>query len=390
MKILLLHNYYRNLGGEDIYFLSLYNLLKKNGHVVEIFTRNNKDIKPGFAFQLRVAYGMLNNGEIEESLSKKIISFKPDIVHSNNIFPLLCPAVYSIIKKFSIPIVQRIANFRLLCPKGTLYKDGKICELCIHKRFYYPSVLYGCYHNSRAASLALSSSLIYHRLIRSFSLVDGFVFQSQFTRDYYVHYFPLETDKTAIIPHFVDYKSGDDRSKKSNYFLFAGRFSEEKGIIELLRIFSMLPKINLIAIGDGPLEKEALKYKKYKNIKLIRQLPQTKIFEYMSKALCTIIPSRCYETGPLVLMESFAQRTSVIVPRHGSFKDAVQDTKTGLFYEPGNDRNLKEKILFAWENKKIMYKMGLEAKKEFNKKYSKENHYHLLMDLYTRLIYKKK
>ena len=45
MKILMVHNYYQNMGGEDISFKAEADLLEKMGNVVLRYTRDNDEIR---------------------------------------------------------------------------------------------------------------------------------------------------------------------------------------------------------------------------------------------------------------------------------------------------------------------------------------------------------
>lgn len=385
MRILVIHNLYRFRGGEDAYFNSLINLLKSKGQTVEAFTKDGRDIKEDVAAKFDTAFGMFSNQKIEKELSAVIQEFKPNVVHINNIFPLITPVVYHVCKKFHLPIVQTIHNYRFLCPKSFLFRDGRICELCAKKKFAYPSILYKCYHESSFASLVFSSSFSYHKLIHSFDPIDKYIFPSEFAKQCHLKYLPIPPEKTAVIPYFVQNRETSEPVKKENYFLFVGRLSEEKGILTLLDIVSTIPFIRLVIIGDGPLRKEVMSYKKYRNICYKNFLPREEIYEYMKKALCTIIPSKWYETGPIVLMESFANGTPVLVSDIGTFKERVKEGRTGFFFSLNNLVDFREKLSYLWNHKTMLNNMSKTVRREYETNYTEENHYRKLMNLYKSL-----
>ena len=62
-----------------------------------------------------------------------------------------------------------LQNFRLICSKGTFYRDNKICELCITSS-PFNAVKYGCYQNSRIKSLPIS--LMIKKNNKGLSLLD--------------------------------------------------------------------------------------------------------------------------------------------------------------------------------------------------------------------------
>lgn len=335
MKILLIHNYYQYPGGEDTYFESLKQLLIKNNHQVKTYTKNNKQLD-SFSDKVKTSIGLFYNLKTKNELSKIIKSFKPDIAQIQNIYPLISPSVYHVLHKHQVPIIQRISNYRLLCPKGILFRDNKICELCINKRFKYPNIIHGCYQQSRIASLIFSSSLYFHQLIKSFDLINHFIFPTEFIRDLHLKYLPIPKNKTTVIPTFTNIQTIKSNLKISppfkEYYLYVGQFNEQKGVIDLLEQFIKTPKKNLICIGDGPLKKQVLKYQNYANIKIIDWQPKSSLVTYYKKAKAVIIPSKWYDPLPNVLLEAKSLNKSIIIPKNKYLrlinkKNIIQEAK---------------------------------------------------------------
>src|SRR5205807_2206688 len=81
-------------------------------------------------------------------------------------------------KQAGIPVVQTVHNYRHSCPAGTFFRDGKICEDCNGKAFPWPSVVHGCYRDSRAQSLSMATAARVHR--STWELVDRFLPVSDF------------------------------------------------------------------------------------------------------------------------------------------------------------------------------------------------------------------
>lgn len=389
MKILFIHNYYRNTGGEDIYNSELLNLLKSKNHEIIYFTRDSKNFVNNFTAKAKIALKMFWNKEVEVELSQLIETNNPDIALISNIYPFISPTVYTVIKKYQIPIIQTIHNYRLICPNVTLFRSEKICGVCSKRKSYFSSILNGCYQKSRSASLVYCTSELAHRLTGSFNLIDKYLFPSSFARDFHLKRLSIDRRKTEVIANFIKkVKPTPNKKIEGDYFLFSGRFAQEKGIMPLLDLFARLPQINLIVIGDGPLKVKVNQYKKYSNIQIKNFMPRKKLYGYMKNALFSIIPSLWYEVLPMILIESFSQSTPVIVPQYGSFKSLVTDRKTGIFFEYGNFADLKNKILYLMGNKNLLFKMRKHAYREYRQKYTPEIHYKSLMKVYTSLIKK--
>lgn len=385
MRILLVHNYYQYWGGEDTYFESLKKLLKRKGHTVITYTKTSKDIKTIFD-KIKVAIGMFWNQETKKELTYIIKKNKPDVAHFHNVYPIISPTAYWICKKYRVPIIQHIHNYRLICPSGTLYRAGEICKLCVGRKFPLYSIIYGCYHRSRLASLFFSLSFFFHQLINSFQLIDKFIFPSDFSKDYCQKYLSILKEKTAVVRYFASSDTKYKKTKKENYFLYVGRLTEEKGTLSLLDIISKLPHIKLVVVGNGPLRERILSYKSNSNIVYKNFLTRKKIYSIMKKALCVIIPSKWYETGPIVLIESLLNGTPVLVPHIGAFLEQIIEKKTGFFFKPFDLIDLKNKLLLLWKKKSNLIKMSEKARRLYRNNYTEEIHYKNIMNVYQSLI----
>jgi glycosyltransferase involved in cell wall biosynthesis len=100
----------------------------------------------------------------------------------------------------------------------------------------------------------------------------------------------------------------------------------------------------LIIIGDG----EQLSYLKgkyqAKHIKFIGYQAKEKVFEIVSKAKFTVLPSICYENNPFSIIESHCLGTPVLGANIGGIPELIIENENGMLYEAGNIRELKYKI----------------------------------------------
>jgi len=375
MKILLIHNFYQYWGGEDSYVTSLKKILEENGHQVYLYAKDSKEIKT-FWDKIKAAIGLFYNPWVEKELTKIIKKFKPDIVHFHNVYPLIGATAYQVCKKFNISIVQHIHNYRLMCPKGLLFRNGKICELCLNKRFPFWAIFYGCYRQSKIASLFFSLAFFYHKISKTFDLIDKFIFPSEFTRNYYLKHLNIPKEKTYFLPYFIDIKPLNKKIKKEDYFLFVGRLSEEKGVVQLLEMFKTLPEVKLIVIGDGPLRSEVEKYKKYKNIIIKGYLPREKIYLYIQRAKAVIISSLWYEVLPNIYLESKIYNKHIFLPKNRNFLNIKDKNSLMVYYADFID--LKDKIL----NFKIYHKTKKIKNSIFYYKYADFYHLKKIIDIY--------
>lgn len=380
MKILLVHNYYQSRSGEETYFDSLVYLLKKEKHEVLLYTRDSGKIS-GTIQKIQIIFNLLFGYRTKRELKNIITTFRPDIVHFNNIYPLIGQAAYTVCSDFSVPIVQTVHNYRPMCIKGHLFRTNKICELCI-KASPLNGVLYKCFQNSYVASFFLSLHMLMHRyMYKTHNTIDVFIFPSVFTQRYFLTHFPISKKNTHILPYYIDKISlPRKKSDKGEYYLYFGRLSEEKGIREIVDIFKELPKMRLIIAGDGPLKKYVLENTKaYGNILYIGHQGKKNLVGLINDAFCVIINSLWYEVLPYSMLEAIAMKRNVFIRNNINLGSFIIN-KDCLF---ASQKELKSKIITFSEHKINKYK------ENYHKNIQQSYHKKALLKLYSDLINKK-
>ena len=123
MNVLLIHNYYQNPGGEDKVFKNEYNLLKSNNVNVSKFIVNNNEIELNNKFM--VGINSIWSFYYYKKLSKILKSNNYHIVHVHNTHAKLSPSIYYACKNYGIPVILTLHNYRICCPKATLFRKNK-------------------------------------------------------------------------------------------------------------------------------------------------------------------------------------------------------------------------------------------------------------------------
>jgi glycosyltransferase involved in cell wall biosynthesis len=327
----------------------------------------------------RTIYSFENRKKISVILDR----FQPDLVHLHNYNFQLTPAILPEIKKRGIKIVQTIHDSQMVCPYHRLYNFQKdtICTKCV-KGSFFNCISDKCFDGSFFKSLiGTSESFLYHGMNYYEKYIDQFISPSRFLADLIRN--KVKNKPIEILPNFSD-KIEDLKSVKGNYYLYFGRISSEKGILELVDIFKDL-KFNLVIIGHGDQE-DQLK-KKTENIKNINFLGSRKgreLFSYVSGAKFVIQPSKGYENCPMTVVESFAYGIPVIAANHSGFKDLMEHKKTGYLLNFNDSNKVKEQFL-----KIDRLKTGRLAKNSFNfyqNHLSKENHISKIIEIYHSVL----
>jgi glycosyltransferase involved in cell wall biosynthesis len=354
MRILLVHNFYRIEGGEETYVRSLYSLLAKNGHEVRLFKKDNKQIGAFAKEFFRIAVGLFRNTGVEKQLASEIDKFKPDIVHFNNIFPLIGPGAYRVCKSRGVPVVQTVHSIRYMFPY--LYQEGGLT------RYFY------------------SLSVAFHRLLGSFAKIDTYIFPSKFARDFYLKRDALQRQKVVVIPNFAS--GNPKRGRKGKYFVYAGLISRGKGVQTILDAFTALPKEKLVVIGDTANSSLPRLYLKYPNIIFTGKIPNSRVYDYLSGAKALICASVSPEVFPTVILEAYSCGVGVIAPRWGVYKEMVKEGNTGFFFKKGNTNDLTRVVKTVSGNKNSYRHSAL---KEYTAKYTPERYWLAINKVYRRL-----
>jgi glycosyltransferase involved in cell wall biosynthesis len=385
MKILIIHNHYLQPGGEDTVFEAEKALLEHYGHEVVTFVEDNARLEG--VNPLKVAVNAMWSREAQRDIRKWIEQTRPDVVHFHNTFLRISPAAYYTVKELGLPVVQTLHNYRLICPGTLLMRDGKVCEDCLRKIVSWPGVVHGCWRNSRSGTMVVAAMLTFHNVLRTWeNQVDVYIALTEFARKKFVQG-GLPAEKIVVKPNFVHPDPGNGEHK-GNFALFVGRLSAEKGIRTMLSAWRLLKSVPLKVVGDGPLmaEVKAQIEREWLAIEVLGRCPREEVFSLMRQASFLVFPSEWYEGFPMTIAEAFACGLPVLASRLGAMAELVEDGRTGLLFEPGNPEDLAEKVAWAWAHSKEMAKMGREARREYETKYTAERNYEMLMAIYEKAM----
>lgn len=388
MRILKIHNYYAQPGGEDTVFHAEVALLRSKGHEVAEYLEFNKKIES--MNNVSVGLQTLWSNSSYQKLKGFLGETKPDVVHFHNIFPLISPSAYYACQELNIPVVQTLDNQRLICPASSFYREGKLCLDCLGKTPPWPGVLHACYHDSRLHTAVVASMLTLHRWLGTWQTkIDIFLCSTNFYRDLFVQAgFP--SDKIVVMPHFVQHPSIPDAVKKTkDYALFVGRLDPEKGVNTLLEAWRHL-EVPLKIRGNGRLDYKAREFVNQhdmNNIEFVERMDEQKLSDLIANARFLIMPSEgYYETFGLVIIEAYSRAVPVVASNIGVVPELVSDKQTGLLFEPGNAYALADKARWMWDHPTEASTMGRNGLNTYKERFTEDRCYKTLVEVYERLI----
>ena len=387
MKILLVHNFYREPGGEDVVFAQERGLLERNGHTVIPYTRTNDEAADASALQkVRLLKTIVSASDSRNDIQRIVEAEKPDLAHVHNTFMMISPSIFGVLAKAGVPVVLTVHNYRMMCPATYFFRDGKVCEECVTGGLIQ-GVLHACYRDSRAHTAAVATMIQVHRAAGTWANhVGAFIALTEFGKQKLAAS-GLPAERIHVKPNFVAQDPGQ-REGEGSFALFVGRLSPEKGAGTVVKAWSLLKSaIPLRIAGDGPELAElnsAAVAAGLTCVEFLGILKRPEVSAQMKGARFLIVPSIWYETFGLVIVEAFACGVPVLASRLGAMGELVTDGVTGLHFTAGSPEDLAEKVAWAWEHPVEMAAMGRNARLEYETKFRPESNYESLMAIYEK------
>ena len=406
MKILLINNFHYRFGGASVVYLNTAEILQKQGHEVVFFSIKDEINLPTdneiYFIDRKIHVGGKCKNKIENvknyfynrqssvKLELLLKTEKPDIAHIHLFYGGITSSILPVLKRHNIPIVHTAHDYRLICPAYTfLDASNNICESCKMNKFYMCAVK-KCSKNSFLQSLVMSIEMYYRNIFfNPLKYIDGFIFVSNFSRKKHIEYNPNFLGK-SILTLYNSTTQEFNSNTISDYFLFYGRISAEKGILTLINSMDANPTVKLKIVGTGP-QKEFLeiytKKRKLSNVEFIGFKSGDELKDIVSNAKFIVVPSEWYENNPLTIVEAYSCGKPVIGADIAGISEIVIDGKTGFTFKSRDSIDLSEKIKKASIISDIDYiSMCDNAFRFALENFNSSVNYNRLIDFYRLII----
>lgn len=405
MKVLLVNKYFYLKGGPERHISKISKILEAKGHQAIPFSMQDERNEPSsyakyfvskvdfnsptsLGDKLRMVPRVIYFLEAKRKIEALIREVKPEIAHLHNIAHQISPSVLHSLKKFNLPVVQTLHDYKLVCPSYNMVARGRICEKCRGHR-YYQAVLQRCNKGSFSFSLLNCVEMYSHSLLGIYERnIDVFIAPSNFLRHKVIE-FGISGGKIFHIPTFVDSREYSPLYNGDNYFVYFGKVSREKGLLTLVQAMKEIKTSKLLIIGEGELKKDLEKYILQENIagiKFLGHIKGERLKTTIRNSQLAILPSEWYENCPASILEAFALGKPVIGSDIGGIPELIEDGVDGLLFEPGNAEELSEKIAYLISRPQLGEQMGKNARKKMEEKYNPEVYYQRLMGVYQKLL----
>ena len=358
-------------------------LLREYGHDVYSYLRSSSEINGSWLGQFRAFFSGIYSFSSRRHIRQIIGDVKPDVIHVQNLYPLISPSVLVEARRHNIPVVMRCANYRLICPNGLFLRDGKICEECSGGR-EWRCFLRNCEKN-RFKSLGYALRNYIARMRRYFlDNVSIYYAQTAFQRTRLIQEgFP--EDRVCVVPNMVASKEVEIAKDPGQYVGFVGRISPEKGIDTLIEAARACPDIQFKAAGSYNRVPDIVT-KAPHNFNFRGHLDKEPLDKFYVNSRIIVLCSICYEGFPSVLLEAKVRGKPVVCSRIGGLPEIVDDAVTALLFKPGNADDLAAKIRYLWDRPELCHKMGRAARRKVLQEYSPHKYYKRLMAVYRKAI----
>ncbi len=381
LNILVIHNTYRETGGEDTVVKQEINLLRQRGHDIRAAFFDNSDISTigdRIGVTLRVGRNSASAGRLKEMISTS----RPDVAHVHNFFPLVSPGALDVIAREGIPIVQTLHNFRTICPGGILMREGQPCESCVGRN-RWPAIRRRCYRGSAVGSAATAyMGHVFRRMLDRHRALITVVTLTQFSKSRFLAD-GFNEDQIVVRPNFAP-EIGPGLATRDGRLVYVGRLSTEKGADIIVRAAAKV-RGEIEIVGDGP-DADQLRSIAPPNVTFAGRIAREEVASRLRSASAVLVPSRCYEGFPMIVAESMACSTPVIASRIGALAEIVEDRKTGRLISTDDIDGWAHAMNDAIDDPDQLARWGRSARQAYNLLYSEEHGYAGLIGIYQRAI----
>lgn len=184
----------------------------------------------------------------------------------------------------------------------------------------------------------------------------------------------ITSSKIFTVPNGIDLKYiqtiNSYEKKDGPTVFFLGYLTKGKGVEDLIKAIQLVKnKIDNVHLFIGGIGSHMTNLKELvqdldlkESVTFLGLLNEKEKFAYMKSMDVFVLPSY-WESFPIVLLEAMACGKPIITTNIGGNPHAVINGVNGFLVQPGNRDEIAEKLIYFFENKKFISKMGEESLK---------------------------
>jgi glycosyltransferase involved in cell wall biosynthesis len=313
-RVIVLHNRYRQPGGEERYAVQLTDLLGRHAASATQLEWRSDELS-----SIAAGAGLIRGGLRPAEVAAVVEQTGATIVHAHNIHPAFGWRALAAAREAGAAVVLHLHNYRLFCSIGIAYRDGHDCTECAPRK-----TINGVRHNCRgslpeSAAYAVGLGRWQEQLIAS---VDRFAVPvRQLDDDLAELGFDLPS---AVLPTWLPDSefAAESHCDDGEYSLYVGRVAEEKGCLVAVRA-AALSGVPLRVAGDGPDIERARRLAGQLSapVEFLGRIDgQALVAARMGAAFC-VLPSVWREVLPFSALEALASGLPLLASDRGGLPE---------------------------------------------------------------------
>lgn len=370
MRVLLLHNRYRAVGGEERAVGEIGGLLERRGHEVHVLVRASEE-----AGRARAAAAILHGGADPGEVTLAVRRARADIVHAHNLHPLFGWRALAAAHAAGVHTVLHLHNYRLFCAIAVGYRDNAVCVRC-RGRNTLPGLALRCRGGLGeaavyAAGLARQQP---HLLARADRLVVLSRAQHDRLRALGLPAYP----PAELLPNFVgaEHFAPASAAGAGEYALVAGRLAPEKGYDTAIAA-ARQAGIPLVIAGAGPDEARLRELAAGAEVRFTGWLEPRALDELRAGAGVVLAPSRWEEPCPYSVLEALAAGVPVLASDCGGLPELVGPGQ--VVVDGGGVATWARRLGETWQERG---RIGTEVLADARERFGEQRYYERLIALY--------
>lgn len=323
LRVLQIHNFYRETGGEDVVVRHEAALLQQAGVEVKTWYLYSESMASQFSLwqKFALAWRQAWNPAAVAELKRRLAESPVDLIHVHNVFPLFSPAILRAAQQLQVPVVLTVHNFRWCHPAACIRQLADVQQ----SLWRYAGKAW--YRRSYCLTWLQLLTIGLHRWLGSYLHCDLLISPSGFVRQALLlagvpperaflkwHSTPMPPDNTAS-------------AQTKPYLLFVGRADDNKGLRFLLALWqqqSSLQQLPLYVAGVTTAQAQQLcEGDLPANVHCYGVLGIEELASLYRHAQLLVVPSLVAETFGNVVIEAFSQGTPCLVSDLGALPELV-------------------------------------------------------------------
>lgn len=352
MNIVIVNDYDYIQGGASKISIETANALAQSGHRVIFFCGVSDPCKSSLkgvevvaasdcdslsdSNRFRGAVNGIFNASSKAKMARLLVELDPKdtVVHIHGWTKALSSSVFEPVFEKGFKSVLTLHDFFLCCPNGGFY-NYKNQSLCGLRGLSASCVKTDC--DSRSYSFKLYRvlrHLVQNKFVGLDSKISTYVYISDFSFRLIKPYVDMGKSEAVYLPNPISVAKPESRARAeaSDYFVYVGRLSKEKGVALFCEAIRRSGK-KAVIVGDGDmLEELRLEFSNYSEIQFVGWKDPKDVERYVKGARWLVFPSLWYETFGLTVCEALAYGVPCLVSDDTAASDFI-DGKNGRLFK---------------------------------------------------------